>query len=43
MFSRKIDGIFANHFKSGKFALLLTGARQTGKTWYIQYVMNSKT
>lgn len=36
MISRKIDGIIANHFKTSKSALLLTGARQTGKTYAIR-------
>ena len=36
MISRKIDGIIANHFNTNKSALLLTGARQTGKTYAIR-------
>lgn len=36
MISRKIDGIIANHFKTSRSALLLTGARQTGKTFAIR-------
>ena len=36
MISRKIDGIIANHFKTSQSALLLTGARQTGKTYAIR-------
>lgn len=43
MISRKIDGIIANHFKTSKSALLLTGARQTGKTYAIRkYAETSK-
>ena len=36
MISRKIDGIIANHFNTNNSALLLTGARQTGKTYAIR-------
>lgn len=36
MISRKIDKTITNHFKTNKSALLLTGARQTGKTYAIR-------
>ena len=36
MINRKIDGIIADHFRNSKSALLLTGARQTGKTYAIR-------
>lgn len=36
MISRKLDKIIAQHFASNKTALLLTGARQTGKTFAVR-------
>ncbi|MGM9693886.1 MAG: ATP-binding protein [Alloprevotella sp.] len=36
MISRKIDKTISNHFKNSKSAILLTGARQTGKTYAVR-------
>lgn len=36
MLNRHIDSVIAQHFSSSKKALLLTGARQTGKTYAIR-------
>jgi predicted AAA+ superfamily ATPase len=45
MIARKLDGIIEHHYATSKTALLLTGARQTGKTFAIrkyahQHAMN---
>lgn len=42
MISRKIDKTITNHFKTNKSALLLTGARQTGKTYAIRKYANNQ-
>ena len=42
MISRKIDKTITNHFKTNKSALLLTGARQTGKTYAIRKHANNQ-
>ena len=36
MIDRKLDKEIENHFSNSKSALLLTGARQTGKTFAIR-------
>ncbi len=36
MLKRHIDSVLDNHYASTRKALLLTGARQTGKTYAIQ-------
>ena len=43
MLERKIDKLIEVHFEKSKSALLLTGARQTGKTFAIRnYVQKKK-
>ena len=39
MLRRKIEGKFTDWLKNGKNALLLTGARQTGKTYLIRELL----
>lgn len=37
MLKRKIDNYFRNYYETTRNALLVTGARQTGKTYSIRH------